>query len=109
MVWGGIVIRVVLWAATALFLVASGYLVLHACGTSLSFLNYCASEPISRTQVLRDENRRLGSRREDLLAQLNRAPQCRIEEEQARKGFRMGEHYFQVLAASDGKISLKRL
>jgi len=33
----------------------------------------------------------------------------RIDADQARKGFRMGEHFFQVLAASDGKISLKRL
>ncbi|WP_319408988.1 hypothetical protein [uncultured Desulfosarcina sp.] len=32
-----------------------------------------------------------------------------VEEDQARKGFRMGEYYFQVLASSDGKISLKRL
>ena len=33
----------------------------------------------------------------------------RIDEHQARKGFRLGDHAFQVLAASDGKISLKRL
>jgi hypothetical protein len=33
----------------------------------------------------------------------------RIDEKQARKGFRMGDYTFQVLAASDGKISLKRL
>ncbi|WP_372677492.1 hypothetical protein [Desulfosarcina sp.] len=33
----------------------------------------------------------------------------RIDEDHARKGFRMGEYFFQVLAASDGKISLKRL
>jgi len=33
----------------------------------------------------------------------------RIEADQARKGFRMGNNYFQVLAASDSKISLKRL
>lgn len=33
----------------------------------------------------------------------------RIDERQARKGFRMGDYTFQVLAASDGKISLKRL
>ncbi len=33
----------------------------------------------------------------------------RIDESLARKGFRMGEHHFQVLAASDEKISLKRL
>ena len=28
---------------------------------------------------------------------------------QARQGFRMGDHHFKVLAASDGKISLRRL
>ena len=33
----------------------------------------------------------------------------RIDERQARKGFHLGDHAFQVLAASDGKISLKRL
>jgi hypothetical protein len=33
----------------------------------------------------------------------------RIDESQARKGFRMGDHHFQVLAASEGKISLKRI
>ena len=33
----------------------------------------------------------------------------RIDERQARKGFRLGDYAFQVLAASDGKISLKRL
>jgi hypothetical protein len=33
----------------------------------------------------------------------------RIEKKQARKGFRMGDHHFQVLAASDDKISFKRL
>ena len=32
----------------------------------------------------------------------------RIDENQARKGFRMGDHHFQVLAASESKISLKR-
>jgi hypothetical protein len=32
-----------------------------------------------------------------------------IEETEARKGFRMGDDAFQVIAASDGKISLKRL
>ncbi|BBO67341.1 hypothetical protein DSCA_12710 [Desulfosarcina alkanivorans] len=32
-----------------------------------------------------------------------------IEERQARKGFRLGDDDFQVTAASDGKISLKRL
>ncbi len=32
-----------------------------------------------------------------------------IEEAQARKGFRLGDDAFQVIAASDGKISLKRL
>ncbi|HSO20123.1 MAG TPA: hypothetical protein VLT88_11720, partial [Desulfosarcina sp.] len=31
----------------------------------------------------------------------------RIDEGDARSGFRMGEHRFQVLAASDGKVSLK--
>ena len=33
----------------------------------------------------------------------------RIEADRARKGFRMGNHRFQVVAASDRKISLKRL
>ena len=33
----------------------------------------------------------------------------RIDESQARKGFQLGEFAFQVLAVSDGKISLKRL
>lgn len=33
----------------------------------------------------------------------------KIEEEQARKGFRMGEEHYKVLAASDAKISLMRL
>ena len=32
-----------------------------------------------------------------------------IEADQARKGFRMGNHRFQVVAASDSKISLKLL
>ena len=32
-----------------------------------------------------------------------------IGEHQARKGFRLGDDAFQVIAASDGKISLKRL
>ncbi len=33
----------------------------------------------------------------------------RIEARKARDGFRMGDHLFQLLAASDGKISLKLL
>ena len=33
----------------------------------------------------------------------------RIDVQQARKGFRLGSHHFQVLAASDAKLSLKRL
>ncbi|BBO72907.1 hypothetical protein DSCW_03240 [Desulfosarcina widdelii] len=33
----------------------------------------------------------------------------KIEEDQARKGFRMGEEHYKVLAASDAKISLQRL
>ena len=32
-----------------------------------------------------------------------------IDEAQAHQGFRMGEYHFKVLAASDSKISLKRL
>ena len=33
----------------------------------------------------------------------------RIQADQARKGFRMGNHRYQVVAANDSKISLKRL
>ena len=33
----------------------------------------------------------------------------RIDEDMARQGFSIGEYHFQVLAASDAKISLKRL
>ena len=32
-----------------------------------------------------------------------------IEMDKARQGFRMGDHHFKVLAASDGKISIRRL
>ena len=33
----------------------------------------------------------------------------KIEEDRARKGFRLGEYHFKVLVASDSKISLKRM
>ena len=33
----------------------------------------------------------------------------RIDEARARRGFQLGEHYFQARIAGDGKILLKRL
>ncbi len=75
--------RVVLWTFTALFLVASGYLALNACGAAFPSLNYCAPKPVSTAQALHRENRQLLSLRDDALERLNRASQCAIPREEA--------------------------
>ena len=71
-------LRGMLWMVFALFLLASCYLVLNACGTWHPILNYCTPKAISAAKSLSEENRILSSMRDDALRRLNSASQCDI-------------------------------
>lgn len=81
MVVGFAFLRGMLWMVFALFLLASCYLVLNACGTWHPILNYCTPKSNSTAKLLGEENHNLSLMRDDALRRLNSARQCAIPQE----------------------------